>query len=289
MTRKNGRIDRALPGLKGMLEDRRREIHEKLRSLRETMPADARDVRDAEEQSVDEFVQEVDFALMQMKSETLEKIDEAMQRLEDRDLRPVPGVRAARSLEAAPAARCRSRCCAATARSRTEEPDPRRARGQGFRAVPEGVIPSVTLSATDPRGNEAQSRRDRRRNERRAPAGLRVGRRPRGRTSPRSPTELGILPLRDTILFPHAILPLAVARESSVALVNDAVRERKVIGVITQRDPAVDDPRRERPLPHRHAHPHPQDVQVPRRVAPARGPGGAALPDRSRSPSTSPS
>jgi ATP-dependent Lon protease len=56
------------------------------------------------------------------------------------------------------------------------------------------------------------------------------------------PSELGILPLRDTILFPNAILPLAVARESSVALVNDAVRERAVIGVITQRDPAVDDP-----------------------------------------------
>ena len=56
------------------------------------------------------------------------------------------------------------------------------------------------------------------------------------------PTELAILPLRDTILFPHAILPLAVARESSVALVHDSVRERKVIGVVTQRDPAVDDP-----------------------------------------------
>jgi len=56
------------------------------------------------------------------------------------------------------------------------------------------------------------------------------------------PSELAILPLRDTILFPHAILPLAVARESSVALVNDAVRDHKVIGVVTQRDPAVDDP-----------------------------------------------
>src|SRR6185503_6641741 len=56
------------------------------------------------------------------------------------------------------------------------------------------------------------------------------------------PRALGILPLRDTILFPHAILPLAVARESSVALVHDAVKERKVIGVVTQRDPAVDDP-----------------------------------------------
>src|SRR5512134_3184501 len=56
------------------------------------------------------------------------------------------------------------------------------------------------------------------------------------------PTELGILPLRDTLLFPQAILPLAVARESSVSLVNDAVKERKVIGVLTQRDPSVDEP-----------------------------------------------
>ena len=55
-------------------------------------------------------------------------------------------------------------------------------------------------------------------------------------------SELAILPLRDTILFPHAILPLAVARESSVALVNEAVKERRVIGVVTQRDPSVDDP-----------------------------------------------
>jgi len=56
------------------------------------------------------------------------------------------------------------------------------------------------------------------------------------------PTEVGILPLRDTILFPNAILPLAVAREASVNLVNEAVRERTVIGVVTQRDPAVDEP-----------------------------------------------
>src|SRR6267143_213343 len=59
---------------------------------------------------------------------------------------------------------------------------------------------------------------------------------------PGVPAELAILPLRDTILFPHAILPLAVARETSVALVHEAVRERQVIGVVTQRDPAIDDP-----------------------------------------------
>ena len=68
--------------LKGMLEDRRREIHERLRSLRESIPADSHDVRDTEEQSVDDFVQEVDLALMQMKTETLKKIDQAILRLE---------------------------------------------------------------------------------------------------------------------------------------------------------------------------------------------------------------
>jgi DnaK suppressor protein len=68
--------------LRRMLEDRRREIQEKLRSIRETLPAETSVVRDAEEQSVDDFVQEVDFALMQMKSQTLKRIDEALTRLE---------------------------------------------------------------------------------------------------------------------------------------------------------------------------------------------------------------
>ncbi len=84
MQRKNDAIDRErYLLLKGMLEDRRREIHDKLRSLREQIPVHAPDVKDAEEQSVDDFVQEVDLALMQMKSETLKKIDEAISRLEE--------------------------------------------------------------------------------------------------------------------------------------------------------------------------------------------------------------
>jgi DnaK suppressor protein len=69
--------------LKGILEDRRREIHEKLRSLREAIPADTTEVTDPEEQSVNDFVQDVDLALMQMKSETLKKIDQALLRLEE--------------------------------------------------------------------------------------------------------------------------------------------------------------------------------------------------------------
>ena len=69
--------------LKEMLEERRREVKDKLKSLRETLPLEAGAVRDAEEQSVDDFVTEVDMALMQMKSETLRKIDQAIARLED--------------------------------------------------------------------------------------------------------------------------------------------------------------------------------------------------------------
>jgi DnaK suppressor protein len=68
--------------LKSMLEDRRRDIQDRLRSLRETLPAQVAEVKDAEEQSVQDFAQDVELALMEMKSETLAQIDEAIRRLE---------------------------------------------------------------------------------------------------------------------------------------------------------------------------------------------------------------
>jgi DnaK suppressor protein len=68
--------------LKQMLQDRRRDIQERLRTLRETLPAQVTEVRDAEEQSVEDFVQDVELALMEMQSETLVQIDEAIRRLE---------------------------------------------------------------------------------------------------------------------------------------------------------------------------------------------------------------
>src|SRR5512143_1156484 len=56
------------------------------------------------------------------------------------------------------------------------------------------------------------------------------------------PDELPILPLRDTVLFPNSFMPLAVARESSVRLIDDAIGGGKLIAVFTQRDAAVDEP-----------------------------------------------
>jgi ATP-dependent Lon protease len=56
------------------------------------------------------------------------------------------------------------------------------------------------------------------------------------------PSELPILPLRDTVLFPNSFMPLAVARESSVRLIDDAIANGKLIAVFTQRDASVDEP-----------------------------------------------
>jgi len=67
--------------LKAMLEERRRLIHDKLRTLRETLPAETREVTDTEEQSVNDFVRDVELALIEMTSQTLVHIDQALQRV----------------------------------------------------------------------------------------------------------------------------------------------------------------------------------------------------------------
>jgi DnaK suppressor protein len=68
--------------LRLMLEERRAEIHEKLRAIREEIPSYQDEVRDNEEQSVTDFAQEMEFALMEMKAQTLTRIDEALLRVD---------------------------------------------------------------------------------------------------------------------------------------------------------------------------------------------------------------
>src|SRR5438132_4081032 len=60
---------------------------------------------------------------------------------------------------------------------------------------------------------------------------------------PKEPEDrsLPILPVRDTVLSPHAVLPLTVGRESSVQLIN-SLGEDKTIVVIAQREARVDAP-----------------------------------------------
>ena len=56
------------------------------------------------------------------------------------------------------------------------------------------------------------------------------------------PPQLPILPLRDTVLFPNSFMPLAVARESSIRLIDQAVADGSPVGVFTQRDASVEEP-----------------------------------------------
>src|SRR5438270_3969168 len=56
------------------------------------------------------------------------------------------------------------------------------------------------------------------------------------------PEILPVLPVRDTVLFPGAVLPLTVGRESSLALVNSLEGEDKLLAVVAQLDPRIEDP-----------------------------------------------
>ncbi|MDP9170130.1 MAG: LON peptidase substrate-binding domain-containing protein, partial [Acidobacteriota bacterium] len=53
--------------------------------------------------------------------------------------------------------------------------------------------------------------------------------------------ELPILAVRDTVLYPNALLPLSVGRPTSVALV-ESLGENRLIGVVSQTDPRTDAP-----------------------------------------------
>jgi ATP-dependent Lon protease len=56
-----------------------------------------------------------------------------------------------------------------------------------------------------------------------------------------SERSLPVLPVRDTVLFPHAVLPLTVGRESSVQLINQLGEEKSIV-VVAQREARVDSP-----------------------------------------------
>lgn len=56
------------------------------------------------------------------------------------------------------------------------------------------------------------------------------------------PTEIGLLPLRNTVLFPGVVLPITVGRDKSIKAVNEAYKTDKLIGVLAQKDSTVEEP-----------------------------------------------
>lgn len=56
------------------------------------------------------------------------------------------------------------------------------------------------------------------------------------------PAELPVLPLRGTVAYPDLVMPLIVGREKSIRLVDEAMSKDKMIAIITQKNPDIEDP-----------------------------------------------
>jgi ATP-dependent Lon protease len=60
--------------------------------------------------------------------------------------------------------------------------------------------------------------------------------------TPAGVRRIPVLPVRDTVLFPHAVLPLTVGRESSIQLIESLGEERTIV-VTAQVDARLDSPK----------------------------------------------
>ena len=56
------------------------------------------------------------------------------------------------------------------------------------------------------------------------------------------PSELPILPLRDTVAFPNIVTPLVVAREKSVKLINEVISGTRILALVAQKQAEVEEP-----------------------------------------------
>jgi ATP-dependent Lon protease len=56
------------------------------------------------------------------------------------------------------------------------------------------------------------------------------------------PEILPILPLRNTVLFPGVVIPITVGRDKSIRLIKDYYKGDRIIGVVAQKDPSIEDP-----------------------------------------------
>lgn len=54
--------------------------------------------------------------------------------------------------------------------------------------------------------------------------------------------QMILLPVRNLVLFPGVVMPVAVARPASIAAAQQAVREGRPVGILMQRDPTVEEP-----------------------------------------------
>ncbi len=51
-----------------------------------------------------------------------------------------------------------------------------------------------------------------------------------------------IIPVRNVVLFPGVIIPLSIGRDRSIAAAQQALKEERPVGLLLQKDPAIDNP-----------------------------------------------
>jgi len=56
------------------------------------------------------------------------------------------------------------------------------------------------------------------------------------------PEVLPILPLKNTVLFPGVVIPITVGRDKSIRLIREFYKGTRIIGVVSQKDPLIEDP-----------------------------------------------
>ena len=59
------------------------------------------------------------------------------------------------------------------------------------------------------------------------------------------PDIISVLPLRDAVLYPELMIPLVVGRDRSVKLIEDSLKTDNIIGLVTQKDPKIEEPKSE--------------------------------------------
>jgi ATP-dependent Lon protease len=57
-----------------------------------------------------------------------------------------------------------------------------------------------------------------------------------------TPTELPVLPLRNTVAYPFSMLPLVVGIQRSVKLVKDALKGDQLVGLVAMKDSSIEEP-----------------------------------------------
>ncbi len=55
------------------------------------------------------------------------------------------------------------------------------------------------------------------------------------------PETLPILPLKDTVVYPYAVMPLGIGKERSIRLIDEVMRGSRLVGLVAQRDASVED------------------------------------------------